>query len=79
MLALTQSLVHEFAGKGIRIQAVLPGATVPSSGTSPARLHQLPAQIVMSADDLVDAALADLDLGEIITIPSTQPDGMGSL
>jgi hypothetical protein len=30
--------------------------------------HQLPAQIVMSADDLVDAALSGLDLGDTATI-----------
>ena len=33
-------------------------------------VHQLPAKIVMSADDLVDAALAGLNLGETVTIPS---------
>jgi len=71
VLALTQSLLHELADKGLRIQAVLPGATATEfwdiAGTP---VHQLPAQIVMSADDLVDAALAGLDLGETITIPS---------
>jgi short-subunit dehydrogenase len=30
----------------------------------------LPAQIVMSAEDLVDAALAGFDLGETVTVPS---------
>ena len=71
VLALTQSLVHELAGKGVRVQAVLPGATATAfwdvAGTP---VHQLPAQTVMSADDLVDAALAGLDLGETVTIPS---------
>jgi uncharacterized protein len=71
VLALTHSLVHELAGKGVRVQAVLPGATATEfwdvAGTP---VHQLPAQIVMSADDLVDAALAGLDLGETVTIPS---------
>ena len=33
-------------------------------------LHHLPAAIVMSADDMVDAALAGLDQGEVVTIPS---------
>ena len=33
-------------------------------------VHQLPPQNVMLADDLVDAALAGLDLGETVTIPS---------
>jgi hypothetical protein len=71
VLAFSQSLVHELADKGIRVQAVLPGATATEfwdvAGTP---VHQLPAQIVMSANDLVDAALAGLDLGETVTIPS---------
>ena len=33
-------------------------------------VHQLPAQMVISADALVDAALAGLDPGETVTIPS---------
>ncbi|KRR20110.1 SDR family NAD(P)-dependent oxidoreductase [Bradyrhizobium retamae] len=71
VLAFSRSLVHELADKGIRVQAVLPGATATEfwdvAGTP---VHQLPAQIVMSADDLVDAALAGLDLDETVTIPS---------
>jgi len=71
VLALTQSLVHEFADKGVRTQAVLPGATATEFWDIAGKpVHQLPMQIVMSADDLVDAALAGLDLGETITIPS---------
>ena len=71
VLAFSHSLVHELAGKGVRVQAVLPGATATEfwdiAGTP---VHQLPQQIVMSANDLVDAALAGLDLGETVTIPS---------
>jgi short-subunit dehydrogenase len=71
VLAFSRSLVHELADKGIRVQAVLPGATATEfwdiAGTP---VHQLPAQIVMSADDMVDAALAGLDLGETVTIPA---------
>ena len=71
VLALTQSLVHEIADKGIRVQAVMPGATATEFWDIAGKpVHQLPTQIVMSADDLVDAALAGLDLGETITIPS---------
>ena len=71
VLALTQSLVHELADKGIRVQAVLPGATATEFWDIAGKpVHQLPTQIVMSADDLVDAALAGLDLGETVTIPS---------
>jgi len=71
VLAFTQSLVHELAGKGIRVQAVLPGATATDFWDIAGKpVHQLPTEIVMSADDLVDAALAGLDLNEIVTIPS---------
>jgi len=71
VLALTQSLHHELAGKGVRVQAVLPGATATEFwGIAGTAIEHLPAQIVMSAEDLVDAALAGLDQGEIVTIPS---------
>jgi uncharacterized protein len=71
VLALTQSLVHEIADKGVRVQAVLPGATATEFWDIAGKpVHQLPAEIVMSPDDLVDAALAGLDLGETVTIPS---------
>jgi uncharacterized protein len=71
VLALTQSLIHELADTGIRVQAVLPGATATEFWDVAGKpVHQLPTQIVMSADDLVDAALAGFDLGETVTIPS---------
>jgi len=71
VLAFTQSLHHELADKGVRVQAVLPGATATEFWDLAGRpLHHLPTAIVMSADDMVDAALAGLDQGEIVTIPS---------
>lgn len=71
VLALTHSLVHELADKGVRVQAVLPGATATEIWDKAGRpVHQLPPEIVMSVDDMVDAALAGLDLGEIVTIPA---------
>ena len=71
VLAFSQSLQHELGQKGIRIQAVLPGATATEFwDTAGLPVHNLPAAIVMSADDLVDAALAGLDQGETVTIPS---------
>ena len=71
VLALTQSLKHELADKGVRVQAVLPGATATEFwDIAGLPVHQLPTEIVMSAQDMVDAALAGLDLGETITIPS---------
>lgn len=71
VLALSHSLVHELADKGVRVQAVLPGATATEFwDIAGVPVHQLPPQIVMLVDDMVDAALAGLDLGEIVTIPS---------
>ncbi|QRM57184.1 SDR family oxidoreductase [Sinorhizobium sp. BG8] len=71
VLAFTQSLQSELADKGIRIQAVLPGATATDFwGIAGTPLEHVPSEIVMSAEDMVDAALAGFDLGERITIPS---------
>ena len=64
VVALSHSLQHELADKGIRIQAVLPGATATELWDIAGLPHQnLPAEIVMSAEDMVDAALAGLDHG----------------
>ena len=73
VLALTHSLQHELAGKGIRIQAVLPSATA-TDAWEIAGLHysNLPPEIVMPTEDLVDAALTGLDQGELVTIPPLQ-------
>ncbi len=71
VLALSHSLQHELADKGIRIQAVLPGATATDFWEKAGLPYQnLPESIVMSAEDMVDAALVGLDKGELVTIPS---------
>lgn len=67
----TQSMHHELSDKGIKVQAVLPGAIdTPFWDKSGLPVQHLPTQIVMTPESLVDAALAGFDLGEIITIPS---------
>jgi short-subunit dehydrogenase len=68
---LTQSLHNEVKDKGIQVQAVLPGATSTEFwDRANLPVHHLPAEIVMTADEMVDASLAGLDYGELITIPS---------
>lgn len=70
VLSLSQSMHHELADKGVRVQAVLPGATATdfwSEAGNP--VENLPQEIVMSAADMVDAALAGLAQGEVVTIP----------
>lgn len=71
VLALSHSLHHELAGKGVRVQAVLPGVTATEFWDKAGLpVHNRPAEIVMSAENMVDAALAGLDQGEVVTIPS---------
>jgi len=71
VLAFSQSLQHELADKGVRVQVVLPGATATDFWSAAGHpIENLPKQIVMSAEDLVDAALAGFDLGEFATLPS---------
>lgn len=73
--AFSQSLHHELAGRGLRVQAVLPGATATdfwAKGGLP--VEHLPRQIVMKAEDMVDAALTGFDRCELITVPSLHDD-----
>jgi short-subunit dehydrogenase len=69
----TRGLQEEAAGTGVTVQLVMPGATatdiwelsgVPLSHLDPAH--------VMTPEDLVDAALAGLDLGEAVTMPGVE-------
>jgi uncharacterized protein len=71
VLAFTQSLQHELATSGVRAQAVLPNTTATRFWDVAGRPLANPAG-VMSAEDLVDAALIDLDRGELISIPPLQ-------
>jgi short-subunit dehydrogenase len=71
VLSLTQSMQHELAGSGVRVQAVLPGATRTEIwARSGSDLVARAPSMVMEADEMVDAALAGLDAGEAVTIPS---------
>ena len=71
VIALSHSLQHELADKGIRIQAVLPGATATDFWEIAGNPWQkLPPSIVMTTEDMVDAALVGLDQGELVSIPS---------
>ena len=71
VIALSHSLQHELADKGIRIQAVLPAGTATDFWDKTGLPYQnLPESTVMSAEDMVDAALVGLDQGELVTLPS---------
>ena len=68
---LTQALRVQFGDSAVRLQAVLPGATRTEiwerSGHD---IDAMDPNMVMDVDDMVDAALAGLDQGELVTIPS---------
>ncbi|MBF6025085.1 SDR family NAD(P)-dependent oxidoreductase [Lysobacter niastensis] len=71
VLAFSQSLQHELADKGVRVQAVLPGATATDFWDAAGMpVQHLPQEIVMPVQDMVDAALAGLAQGEAVTIPA---------
>src|SRR5262245_58611171 len=76
VLGFSQSLQHELANTGVKVQVVLPGATATNfwnvAGTP---VDHLPHGIVMSTEDMVDAALAGFDQGEFVTIPALQDAG----
>jgi short-subunit dehydrogenase len=71
VLSLSQSLHHELGPRGVQIQAVLPGATSTDFwNVAGVPVSHLPTEIVMNAEEMVDAALVGFDRKELVTIPS---------
>src|SRR5262249_52159371 len=71
VLGFSQSLRHELANTGVKVQVVLPGATATNFlNTAGTPGEHLPQEIVMPVEDMVDAALAGFDQGEFVTIPA---------
>ncbi|KZB50768.1 SDR family NAD(P)-dependent oxidoreductase [Thalassospira xiamenensis] len=77
VLSLTQSLASEIGPRGVQMQAVLPGFTrtelFERAGLD---INVIPPEMMMDAGDMVDAALAGFDQGELITIPSLADPAM---
>ena len=70
LLNLSQGLAKEVGDKGVRVQAVLPGATRTEIWARSGKdVDAFPPEWVMEAEDLVDAALVGFDRGETVTIP----------
>lgn len=71
VLSLSQTLHGEVAKLGVQVQAVLPGVTRTEiwerSGMDESKL---PPEMIMEVGEMVDAALAGFDQGELVTIPS---------
>src|SRR5215470_10879807 len=76
VLAFSQSLRNELANTGVKVQVVLPGATATDFWSLAGKsVEHLPQEIVMAAEDMVDAALSGLDQGELVTIPALPDAG----
>jgi short-subunit dehydrogenase len=73
VMNFTRGLQQEVAGRNVFVQLVLPATTRTeiwdNGGVS---LSTRDPRTIMSAEDLVDAALAGLDRGETITLPSVE-------
>jgi short-subunit dehydrogenase len=71
VLNLSLTLNTELSNAGVRVQAVLPGATRTEiwerAGID---VSNYPPEMIMDVEPMVDAALSGLDLGELVTIPS---------
>jgi short-subunit dehydrogenase len=76
VLGFSQSLRHELANTGVKVQVVLPGATATDFWRISGKpVEDLPQEIVMTAEAMVDAALAGFDQGEFVTIPALPDAG----
>jgi short-subunit dehydrogenase len=73
----TQILDNELEGTGVRVQALCPGIVRTEfherMGMDPARL---PAAAVMTPEDIVQASLTGLRLGEVLCVPGLDDPGL---
>jgi short-subunit dehydrogenase len=76
VLNLSQSMAAQLKDRGVHVQVVLPGATRTEIWERSGKdVDAFPEGFVMEVDDLVDAALVGLDLGETVTIPPLPDEG----
>lgn len=76
VLSFGHSLQKDLAEKGVRVQTVLPGATATEFWDVAGYPPQKTSEVTMSAEDCVDAALAGLDAGELVTIPGLHDEAL---
>ncbi|BBD96992.1 NAD(P)-dependent oxidoreductase [Sphingobium amiense] len=73
VMLFTRGLIDELAGTNVSVQLVAPAATATDLwDISGVPLSALDPAIVMTVEAMVDAALAGLDAGETITMPSVE-------
>src|ERR1700730_18575290 len=76
LLHFSEVLALELGASSSRVQALVPGATRTALWDgSGVELKDLPPEIVMDVDEMVDAALAGFDQGERVTVPALPDAG----
>ena len=70
LLNLSLSLAAQVEDRGVRVQAVLPGATRTEIWERAGKdVNAFPPEMVMEVSDLVEASLVGFERGETVTIP----------
>jgi short-subunit dehydrogenase len=69
LLAFSQTLSHEVAGKGVRVQVLLPGIVETEFHDDLGPEVKARLRPAMKAEDVVQASLASLTKGEVVCIP----------
>jgi uncharacterized protein len=71
ILNLSVALAEKVRNAGVHVQAVLPGATRTEIWErAGVNISNLPPEMLMDVEEMVDAALSGLDQNEAVTIPS---------
>lgn len=83
VLLFSRGIQNELANakSNVRLQVVLPASTATeiwTEGVSGIPLSALGLDTIMTAEDCVDAALAGLDHGEAVTMPSVESEALWS-
>jgi short-subunit dehydrogenase len=74
--AFTQLLKEELKGTGVRVQALCPGVVRTEFHELVGRdMSKIPVSMVMSPEDVVQASLASLELGELFCLPMLNVPG----
>jgi short-subunit dehydrogenase len=77
LINLTISLAGKTKDAGVRFQAVLPGPTDTEMwARSQVPESVIPRSMIMSAEDLVEAALVGLDRGEVLSLPTVTDESV---
>lgn len=77
VLTYSRAIQQELAGTGVHVQAVLPaGTTTEFYETAGVPISAFDPSAFMSAEQLVDAALAGFDRKEEVTLPSVQDEDL---